>query len=266
MVTQAQADAALAPVYASKTGNILNMLMYRLSFGVFGTMVSDLDGRMASNMRYVQNIKPHLAGWIREQILNWRWDSVGNASYPFALVDGLIVWQGGDNDANAKIVTACALQESDGYCTVLVAKGQPGSLAPLSSPQVAALQSYIDAWVRILGSVLVVASYPPDALKVGGTIRVNASLGIDNIPAQIVAALANYITTQLEFNGEVSRTKIVDVIQSVPGVLDVDGKGLVLQYRPDGATDWININYTELLTAGYGVLTSAASDFTLELR
>lgn len=121
-------------------------------------------------------------------------------------------------DVLKQIVTASAVKEINGSLVLKVAKGTT-TLEPLSTSELAAFQGYINA-VRDAGVNILIVSQNPDLLKVEIAIYYNPIIPIATLTANVEAAVNSYINN-LPFDGVFRRTKLIDAIQIVEGVVDV---------------------------------------------
>jgi hypothetical protein len=122
-------------------------------------------------------------------------------------------------DVTKQIVTASAVKEINGSLVLKVAKTGSSGLEPLSAPQLAAFQGYINA-VRDAGVSILIVSQNSDLLKAAISIYYNPIIPLATITANVEAAINNYINN-LPFDGVFRITKLVDAIQSIEGVVDV---------------------------------------------
>lgn len=122
-------------------------------------------------------------------------------------------------DVSKQIVTASAVKETSGSLVLKVAKTGSSGLEPLTAPQLAAFQGYINA-IRDAGVNILIVSQNPDLLKVAISIYYNPIIPLATLTANVEAAINNYINN-LPFDGTFRLIKLIDAIQNVEGVVDV---------------------------------------------
>ena len=125
-------------------------------------------------------------------------------------------------DATKQIIKQAAFQESveaGGLVSFLkvATSGISSGLAPLSSDQLAAFQSYMLNF-EIVDIPLNIISLPANILKFTSTVTYLASFDLPTLQSNLTAALNNF-QTNFQFNGEFYDTDLTVYIQNnVPGV------------------------------------------------
>lgn len=162
----------------------------------------------------VNDAAPETLPWVKDRVLKFQYD----ASDPQVVQvnSDLSVGYPVENE-DLRVVDQCAVvPNSFGGLLIKVASGSP--LAPISSPELAALDSYLST---ILGGDITyqLINAVADILKLVGTVYYNGQYN-SVIVTNVVNALNTYLST-LGFNGIVKISDIVTVIKSVKGVTDV---------------------------------------------
>ena len=155
---------------------------------------------------------PHTARWYRDKVLRFqhpnrglepetdRYDNAGLSPEDITALE---------------VVKYCAVGEADGALLVKVAKGEPGAREPLSGEEAVALEAYLAA-IRDAGVRVNLVNLSADAIAV--TVEIYYSpLLLSPSAKPVEEALKRYVSN-LEFNGALSATRLVDVMQAVPGV------------------------------------------------
>jgi len=128
-------------------------------------------------------------------------------------------------DDNLKIVTQAScisvLDSETNNASVFVkaAKGEIGSLEPLSTDELNAFRSYINQ-IKMAGQRLLVSSNQPDRLHIRSEIYYDGQFVKTQVQEDIREAINTYLSS-VEFNGKIYFQRVVDAIQSVDGVQDV---------------------------------------------
>lgn len=168
---------------------------------------------------------PHNFRWYRDVSLRFRdgkslyWDGAA-FSWP-ALV-------GSETLEDLEIVKQAAVVESPGKLIIKVAKEDSGSLTKLSDPEKTRFTTYINS-IKDAGNTIEVISEDPDDVKITATIYCDPLL-IDLSDGSLVAdsgvkpvedAINAYLNSdELNFNGELRRTHLIDAMQNATGVND----------------------------------------------
>lgn len=155
--------------------------------------------------------------WYVEKALQYQ--------YGYALVDIDGVFQYATDDPAARIVARAAVVEAGGVVTLKVAKLSGTMLVPLSSPELAAFDEYVDQ-VKMAGVVVNLLSADPDYLKLQVdvyydplVIAADGSLILNGSIKPVEDAINEYIAS-LPFNGALTLTNLVDAMQAAEGVVN----------------------------------------------
>jgi hypothetical protein len=155
---------------------------------------------------------PHTARWYREKVLRFQHPNralmAGTDRYDNTGLTPADV-------AAREVVKYCAVGEVDGTLLVKVAKGEAGARAPLAAEEMTALEAYLDV-IRDAGVSITLVNAPADALTLAVGIYYNPLL-LSPASKPVEEVIKKYVGT-LEFNGALSATRLMDVIQGVPGV------------------------------------------------
>jgi hypothetical protein len=151
--------------------------------------------------------------WYREQALAFQ--------YGDNLVWQNNRWEYAVIDATKQIITRAAAVEAGGTIFLKVAKDN----GPLSAPELAAFKNYVKKF-KFAGCKVNVISYAADKLSLKLQIWYNAQLidsdGVlisDGATKPVEAAIIAY-NNNLQFNGIVNLTALVDALQAATGVDD----------------------------------------------
>lgn len=122
-------------------------------------------------------------------------------------------------DAEKQIVKRVAVVSGVGLTTVKVAKEVDGVPVALSTEELNGLRAYVNLkqWA---GSNIDTVSYASDKIKLPIDVYFNALTPLSTIQQRVEAAVLAYLAN-LDFNGTVYLSKVVDAIQAVEGVVDV---------------------------------------------
>jgi hypothetical protein len=179
--------------------------------------------------------------WIQKKVLEFQYDAV---SPQVLQLDANYAISYPAIDSSKRIITQCAVpNDATGGFYVKVAS----NLAPLSSPQYNALVSYLEQ--INFGTTFTIINANPDLLMIGADIQYNAqySTFIQDAKNAIRQWQTDFNTNN--FNGKVLLSKIEDVIQAVPGCVDVVFRQV--EATPDGLAIAVLVNNSQVLQQSY---------------
>lgn len=155
-------------------------------------------------------------------------------------------------DASKQIVTQVSVNDIYGAVLIKVAKGNSGSLEPLSVDEQTALISYINQ-IKFAGVNTVLINQAADQLHLAADIYYNGQLDLSTFQSTVESTINSYIQG-LPFNGLFYTNKLIDKLQEIDGLNDV--KINTLNVQPVGESyKAIERAYTP--TAGYFEIDSA---------
>lgn len=129
------------------------------------------------------------------------------------------------HDVSKQIIKYCAVKDRGSSIQILVSGEGDGLPAVLSENVLTAFKSYMNS-VKIAGVILDIRSLPADNIRISATIQVNPQVidtdgkRISDGTYPVREAIDKYLRNII-YGGTFNKTKCVDAIQSVDGVLDV---------------------------------------------
>lgn len=224
--------------------SVENMLMYVVAF-VAHTLEVMMDAfRKDVDTQIAQNIVPTVR-WYHSQAMAFQYGDqlVYNEEYGH--------FEYSTKDDSKKLVKYCAVKDLGGSIHMLVSGDLNGSPVVLSNDVLSAFKSYINQ-IKIAGVILDVKSLEADGIRISATIQIDPQIitvegirisdGTYAVEDAVNAYLAGII-----YGGTFNKTKLVDAIQNVEGVLDVTLQDV--QVKPSGSTVYTLMtgnNYTAL--------------------
>lgn len=224
--------------------SVENMLMYVVAF-VAHTLEVMMDAfRKDVDTQIAQNIVPTVR-WYHTQAVAFQYgdqlvynEEYGHFEYP-------------EVNEDKKLVKYCAVKDRGGSIQILVSGDSNGVPTVLSSDVLSAFKSYMNQ-VKVAGVILDVKSLAADGIRIQAEVQIDPQIittdgvrisdGTKAVEAAINAYLANIV-----YGGTFNKTKLVDAIQNVEGVVDVTlGK---VEVKPSGST-----SYTEMTSNNYSAV------------
>ena len=224
--------------------SVENMLMYVVAF-VAHTLEVMMDAfRKDVDTQIAQNIVPTVR-WYHTQAVAFQYgdqlvynEEYGHFEYP-------------EVNEDKKLVKYCAVKDRGGSIQVLVSGDANGVPSVLSNNVLSAFKSYMNQ-VKVAGVILDVKSLAADGVRIQADVQVDPQIittdgvrisdGTKAVEDAINGYLANIV-----YGGTFNKTKLVDAIQNVEGVVDVTlGK---VEVKPSGST-----TYTEMTSNNYSAV------------
>jgi hypothetical protein len=224
--------------------SIENIIFYVIAVIVWGVEKlhdyhrAEVDAELLTKM-------PHTVRWYRDKVLRFQFpnrslipdtDRYDNTGLTDEQVKAL------------EVVKYCAVTDKLSELQIKVAKGEPGVREPLSNDEVQGLEYYLSE-VRDAGVKTVIVNRQADKLYAVADIYYNP-LQLEPASKPVEAAIKDYISN-LAFNGALSYTRLVDMIQSVQGVELVDIKMLKVQ-RADNQREELGVQ--KIAESGYWIV------------
>ena len=193
---------------------------WRLHYAIFAMAIVTLENLQDAFFLLINSIVADAqAGtprWYKTRVLEFQYgDSL-------TLVNNKFIYSP-VNTAN-KIISQCAIVDGNPV-VIKVAKTVSGVLAPLAGGEVTALNVYVQQ-IKFAGTYTNIASNAPDELALNITayydpLVIDATGQLISSPGTypLNDAITNYLK-QLEFNGDLVLTKLVDQLQLAEGIVN----------------------------------------------
>lgn len=200
------------------TVSIENILIYIVAVCAYSLEVMFDAFRKDVDEQIAQNIVPTVR-WYHTQALQFQYG------------DGLVYDEQAEAfkypviDPAKRVVKYCAVKDRGGSIQILVSGESGGLPSVLSNDVMTAFKSYMNG-VKIAGVILDIRSLPADDIQIYAQVQVNP-LQIDNTGRKISDGsypVRDAIVTYLQnivYGGTFNKTKCVDAIQQVDGVVDI---------------------------------------------
>ena len=246
------ADANLAALNSPSAVAIWR-LWTRIVAGAIETQEQLWDVFKSEVEQIAREAVPGTADWLQKRVLEFQYDAAN--PQVVTVIDGKAAYS--TIDESLRIITrAAVVEQTNNRVLVKVAKDDgSGGLEPLTTDEVNALISYLDA-IGFVGIAIDTISLLPDRLRLEGQVYYNGQFVESTVKAAVIVAINSYLASVSveNFNGEIIREEIVDAIQAVEGVTGVDTLNVSLIARPNsvpltGAV--VNVQRSYITSAGY---------------
>lgn len=154
-------------------------------------------------------------------------------------------------DAAKQIIKYAAVRDAGNTIDILVAKDSGGKPAILNATELKAFSSYMSQ-IKIAGVLLNIQSLPADSIQIEAVITVDpqiittSGVRISDGAKPVEDAINQYLAG-IVYGGTFNKTKCVDAIQAVSGVIDIDLKGV----KAKSSTD---LSYKDVTTNNYNAV------------
>lgn len=224
------------------TVSIENILIYIVAVSFYTLEVMFESFRADVDERIARNTVPTVR-WYHTQAMAFQYG------------DGLVYDQQAQSfkyatvDTSKQVIKYCAVKDRGGSIQILVSTEVDGLPAVLSDDVLTAFKSYMNG-VKIAGVILDIRSIPADNIRITATVQVDSQIisidgkRISDGRYPVREAIDNYLRN-IVYGGTFNKTKCVDAIQNVEGVLDV-ALGIV-EAKTNSATEYVILqsnNYT----------------------
>jgi hypothetical protein len=175
------------------------------------------DAKEADLQAIADSAQVGTAQWLQAQALKFQYDAADPqvlTVVDFAPVYPII-------DESLQIVEVAAVnQQTNRRVIVKVAKDDGvGGLEPLVTDELTAFRSYIKA-IQFAGTSISVVSSDADRLFIDMEVFFNGQYVQTDVSTNLKAAITTYLRN-LDFDGVVNKTALIDVMQTVEGVEDI---------------------------------------------
>jgi hypothetical protein len=221
LIQQQILDAIAAdPTLSALLTSTSKRAVYRLLSFVFASNTATLEQLFDSYSDDVEAVAaaaaPASAAWLQDKILKFQYSATNPQI--LQLID--FAPQYPAVDESLRIVSrASVTTDLSNSVLIKAATGEPP--AALSSPQIAALQSYVNT-LGVAGVTYKVLSLDADRLYVAAQVYYLGQYG-SAIVNSVVSAVENFlaVNSQKNFNGKIKISDLEGVIREVEGVTDV---------------------------------------------
>lgn len=173
-------------------------------------------------------------------------------------------WQPGyaKADPSARIVRYVAVRDIGTSLQILVAGDKNGKPHPLEVEQLESFRTYMNR-IKMAGIMLSVRTAPPDDItphlrvQIDNLVLTQSGESISQAGKYPVREAIETYLAGIKYGGAMNKTRLVDAVQAVPGVLDVELQQV--KVRPHSATAELQVT-TNNYTASGGSFTATGLD------
>ena len=237
-----QGDATWEKTFSSVS--VENILMYIVAFAAYTIEVMMESFRKDVDTQILQNIVPTVR-WYHSQAVSFQYGDQLVYNEEFGHFEYTAI------DEDKKLVRYCAVKDLGGSIRMLVSGESDGFPAVLSNDVLSAFKSYMNQ-VKVAGVILDIKSLEADNIRIYANVNVDPQIiTVDGIRisdgTSVVEDAVNAYLAGIVYGGTFNKTKLVDAIQKVEGVIDVTLTDV--QVKPAGAAEYTSMssnNYTAL--------------------
>lgn len=232
-------NAMIADIQSNSVLSNLNSpsatAIWRLWTFVFSTAINIheqfIDIGVALMEQIARDAVSGTPGWLQRRVLEFQY-SEDNRQVVNVQSNGSVGYT--TIDESLRIITRCAIVETENSVIVKVAKGTT-VLEPLNQNELNALRDYVDK-IGFAGVFIRTESLDADIFKINVNVIYSGQFIRDAVKLDIENALKLYLSNLSinQFNGTVVRESVVDAIQKVPGVVGLDTQNLLMYGKRSG--------------------------------
>lgn len=129
-------------------------------------------------------------------------------------------------DETKQRVKYVAVKDRGGSIQILVSGDEGGLPVPLTGDVLTAFKSYMNS-IKIAGVILAIQSMQADDIRINAIIEVDPmvintnGVRLSDGSKPVTTAINNYLKG-IEYGGKFNKTRLVDAIQNIKGVLDIE--------------------------------------------
>ncbi len=208
------------PEEGGSSVSIFNLWISTVALSIYTFEVIN-DTYVALLLNNIYMVVSGNAAWVRAQMLNFQYGDV------IQLVNYIPTYV--PVNAAHLLVTQCAVKDlGNGAIQIKVAKGAASPYSPLSGPELAALKDYYfgtssTQGVGFAGVKATFITLLPDRLFIQANIFFVGQYLAATVKSNVIVAINNFLTSfsGVAFDGRIYMIRLVDAIQTVPGVTRV---------------------------------------------
>lgn len=213
MLDNIAADSTLGSLLTSTSKRAIYRLFTYIVAVAINALEQLIDIFTASVEATAAKAAPATAAWLQSQILKFQYSST--TPQVIQLIDFAPAYP--VVDETLQIISRCSVTTNlSNNVIIKVATGEPP--AALSSPQLSALQAYVNE-IGIAGVIYNVTSEASDKLYVQANVYYQGQYSAV-IQQNVVEAIQNFLAS-IPFNGQMKVSDLEEAITSVEGVNDV---------------------------------------------
>lgn len=151
-------------------------------------------------------------------------------------------------DTDKQIIKYCSVTDNAGKVQIKVAKQVADEPVVLTSDELDGVVDYVNE-IRPAGTRITVSSLAADLLKLNLKVYYNANMTLAIVKQNVEAAITNYLTN-IQFDGIFYANRLIDAIQSVPGV--INDQVVIVELAAKGSGDpYVTFTSSYLAKSGY---------------
>lgn len=155
-------------------------------------------------------------------------------------------------DIKKRIISYAAVRDRGGSVQILVSKKVGNRPAVLSIAEMTAFSAYINK-IKIAGITMSISSIPADKIKIALIVQIDPQiLGLDGKRLDdgklVVVDAINQYLEKIVYGGTFNKTKLIDSVQNVAGVIDITLVNVMAKSVED--IDYKNVSGNNYISAG----------------
>ena len=234
------------------------------------SVMEQLYDLLKEEMEYVRDTTPSntSAYWV-DKLLNFYQYSTDTDKGVLKINDSFIPYYELTDIDSQIIKFASVVQTKDSRRVNLkVTKGDADGLPiPLDTNEFASVQTFVDK-IKGAGLLTNVVSLPSDEAYILANIFIDGGYIKADVESDCILALEDYFKNLSvnNFTGDISKTKIINALESVEGVLDIDSTNFKLHARANGQNVYEEVEVFYSTLSGYCFLDTTKTLLSLSVK
>lgn len=234
------------------------------------SVMEQLYDLLKVEVEYIRETTPsNTRGWFVDKLLNFYQYNTDSDKGVLKISENFIPYYTTPDEAS-KIIKFCSVTQTKDSrrINIKVTKaGNDGLPTQLNNNEILSVEEFISG-IKGAGLLTNVVSLPADEAVILANVIIDGGYIEADVRAECITAIEDFfknLSTE-NFTGDVSKTKIIDVIQRVEGVLDVDSTNFKLKCRANGQTNYEDVEVFYSTLAGYIFLDTNQTLLSLSIK
>lgn len=268
MVNVKQNQPELVDLTSTSDSALWKLFLYLPAMAI--SVMEQLYDLLKVELEYIRDTTPsNTKGYWVDKMINFYQYSTNTDIGVLKISDDFIPYYTTTDEASKIIKFASVTQTRNSRrVNIKVTKADSNGLPEqLNANEFNSVLEFVNK-IKAAGILTNVVSLPADEAVVLANIIFDGGFIKEDVEAECILAIQNYFTnlSTTNFEGDVSKTAIIDAIQQVEGVVDVDSTNFDLKCRPNGQTSYDDVEVFYQTVAGYIFLDTTQTLLSLSVK
>ena len=253
MIAVKMQQPALNNLTSNSNTALWRLFLYIPSVAI--SVMEQLYDLLKVELDYIRDTTPtNTKAWWVDRMLNFYQFNINSDKGLLRVSDDYIPYYQTEDEAS-KIIKFCSVTQTKDSrrVNIKVTKADiDGFPEQLTNSEINSVSEFVEK-MKGAGLLTNVVSLPSDEGVVLGNIFFDGGYVKEDVEANCLKAVEDYFKNLsiTNFTGDVSKTKVIDSIQNVDGVLDVDSTNFILKAKPNGQDTYDEVEVFYSTVSGY---------------